>query len=426
MARIDMKKAVPMKKYKLENGLVLVVMPRDTAPVVCINLAYRTGSSDEREGLTGFAHLFEHLMFEGSRHVPKGEFDKLCSMAGGTNNAYTTYDYTSYNMTLPASQLELGLWLESDRMFYFDIVPEALKNQQSVVVEEINQTVENMPYGRWHEMLAKSAFSSGSSYSWAVHGKKEDVASCTLKNAKDFFSNFYRPENAVLALTGDIEPDQAYEKVKKYFGEKTRSNGDISRRIKYIPSHKKSNVHTSFEDNVPHEAVFTAYHCPGFKDDSINTAHILGGILGSGRSSRLYRSLVYESQKASQIGAFVDQREETSLLTLFAIAGDDSIGADELSSMINAQVNDLLENGISEKELEKSRNMLESSTANELQYSSGIADSAAFETLFHGEPERIWQYLERFEAVKIKDAQNFTEEYLTPENFVRVDVKTKK
>lgn len=422
MTEINMKSAIPLKTYTLNNGLTLVVSPRKSATVVCLNLAYKVGSSDEAEGLTGFAHLFEHLMFEGSRHVPKGSFDRYCSMAGGTNNAYTTYDYTSYNMTLPAHQLELGLWLESDRMLYFDILEEALKNQQSVVVEEIKQTVENTPYGRWHETLAGNAFLGESSYSWAVHGKKEDVASCQIDDARDFFSKYYRPENACLSICGNVNNKEVYEMVKNYFGEKKNGVSKINRRLKYLHCHKRAGISSSFNDTVPHSGVFIAYHCPGFLDNSINTAQIVASIAGSGKSSRLYRNLVYKLQKSSQVGAFVDQREMTSLLIFYAIANDESVSCDELSNLIEGEIRALRDYEISKRELEKAKNMLATSAANELQYCSGIADSLSFETLFHGKPERVWGYLERINKVTRIDVNSFIQSYLIKENSVRVNV----
>ncbi len=422
MTEINMKEAIPLKKYKLKNGLKLVISQRKNAPVVCLNLAYRVGSSDESAGLTGFAHLFEHLMFEGSRHVPKGSFDRFCSMAGGTNNAYTSYDYTSYNMTLPAHQLELGLWLESDRMFYFDILESALQNQQSVVVEEINQTVENTPYGRWHETLVRTAFTSESSYSWAVHGKKEDVAACKLENASSFFENFYRPDNAVLSVCGNVNPKEVLAKVEEYFGEDLVNKKQIDRRQKYLPSQRIAGVANSVEDRVPHSAVFVAYHCPGFRDDMIDTAQIISTIAGGGKSSRLHKNLVYKQQKAAQTGAFVDQREDTSLLVFYAIAADESINCDELNDLIQKETGKIRNGSIVSNEIKKAKNMLAASAANELQYNSGIADSLAFETLFFDEPERVWQYLERINSVKHADINRFANDFLGDNNSVRVDV----
>lgn len=184
---IDLKSNIQIISYKLQNGLDLAVVPLKGIPIVSINLTYFVGSYNESRGTRGFAHLFEHLMFEGTKSLPKGEFDKICTLAGGSNNAYTTFNKTTYLMVLPANQLELGLWLDSDRMFNSQVTQIALDNQKKVVTEEIAQNVDNRTYGTFRKYLAELAYNEQSPYSWDVYGDKQDIAESTLEITKKVF-----------------------------------------------------------------------------------------------------------------------------------------------------------------------------------------------------------------------------------------------
>lgn len=420
MAGLNIEKALPLKKKTLENGLEVVVVTKRKVPVICINIAYKIGSKDELAGKTGLAHLFEHLMFEGSANVPKGDFDKLCSMAGGVNNAYTTYDMTSYNMSLPAHQLELGLWLESDRMSEFAVTQDALDTQKKVVVEEIQQTVDDQPYGKWREKLAGAAFSEKCSYSWEVQGKKEHVAACELEDVRDIFNNFYQPNNSCLAICGDIEPERGFDLSEKYFGsipnlERTRQRNQFSKE--YLLGDRKA----LFEDSIPMAALFKAYHCPGLKDDEIFIADILANIIGSGRSSRIYNSIVYHKQLASMGGAFVDKRENTSLLTFYLIANSRKTSPDQLLDNLNIEIDNIMKNGVEKKELEKAINQLTTQLANELQHSSGIADIVANQALFWKKPERFYTLLNKYKEIDIHAINNFANKIFVEDKSIRVD-----
>jgi len=336
---LDLRKAIEFKRHRLDNGLDLVIIPLDRIPVVCVNIAYKVGSKDESIDNTGFAHLFEHLMFEGSKNVQKGEFDNLCSVAGGTNNAYTTYDLTSYTMSLPSHQLELGLWLESDRLFNFEVTEEALLNQKKVVVEEIRQTVENQPYGRWRELLAELAFKPECSYSWEVHGKIEHVESAQLENTQSFFDRFYNPSNACLVLCGDVNETTALPLVEKYFNRSRKINQPV--RNEFAESFRLKGKSGTFEDSIPLSGVFISFHFDGFNSDDTFTADLLANISGDGKSSRLYRSLVYDKQIASQAGAFADKRENSSVLTFYAIANKANTSCDQLYEALIAELDNI-------------------------------------------------------------------------------------
>lgn len=421
---LDLKSSIPISKYSISSGLELNVVPRHNSPIISLNLSYKVGSKDEKRGKTGFAHLFEHLMFEGSKHVPKGEFDKLCSTAGGTNNAYTTYDWTSYIMSIPSHQLELALWLESDRMLNFDVKQDALDNQKKVVYEEILQTVENQPYGLWREKLAELAFSQESSYSWEVHGSKDDVMNCELKDASDFFNKFYKPSNAVLSLVGDIDPNKAFELTEKYF--KGNKNGKVEDKNEFKHEFLQGGKEVTFDDSVPLAAAFVSFHAPGFLSDDIFVGDILTNIYGTGRSSIIYDKLIYQDQTASQAGAFFDKREFSSLITFYAIANSPSTSADELGNELSKIIYNNVKSGFQYDLINKAINQLTTETANEIMYSSGIADTLSNLSLFRNNPEMIHEILQKYNEIKIEQLQDLAQKILIPENSIVIKVEPKR
>ncbi len=424
MGKLNLKDYLKIDSYKLNNGLRVVLITNNKVPVICIDVAYKVGSKDEVSGKTGFAHLFEHLMFEGTNNVHKGEFDKLCSTAGGSNNAYTSYDMTNYYMSLPSNQLELGLWLESDRMKNFKITEEALENQKSVVIEEINQTVEEVPYGKWRELLAEASFDKKCSYSWEVHGSKEDVANATIEDTEYFRKMYYQPANACLVVSGDIQLDTTKELIDKYFSSIPKYEKEISRN-NFSKSLQNGNQKRSYKDNVPTSAVFLAFHCEGFKSDDIFAVEILSNILGNGRSSHFYKHLVENLQIASEVGAFVDKREFSSLLTFYALANNPEIETDRLYSEINYALEELLRNGISEKEITKSRNQLTTHLAYSIQSSSGLANAAVFQTIFWNNPQRIFSILDYYHKHSIDEIMTIADEILNKQNSIRIDTLPK-
>lgn len=417
---------MPNNSFKIDqqtlpNGLRIVAAPNHKAPVVCITLSYKVGSKNETPEIKGFAHLFEHLMFEGSANVPKGEFDKYCSRAGGTNNAYTSYDQTTYYMVLPSHQVELGMWLESDRMLKFAVTPQALQTQQKVVTEEISQTVENQPYGRWRTTQGEIAYSPESSYSWEVYGGKKEVADATMETVQDFYKKFYRPDNACLVITGDITSENAFALAEKYFGEISDSE-ILKPEVQFNHNQCKAGKGI-LKDSVPLNAVFLSFHTEGFLKDSIHAADILAGILGDGRSARLYQELIYKQQIASSVAAFVDKRENSSLFTILAIAAEENVSCETLTNELFKELEKIIENSITEEELLKSKNTLQTQLAQELQTASGLADLLASQTLFWNDPERIKTILKNYEDITESQLKSYAKETFKKENMVRVDVE---
>jgi zinc protease len=410
---------LPIHTYTLNNGLKVVIMPNNKAPLVAINLAYKVGSKNEEPHMTGIAHLFEHLMFEGSKHIAKGDFDKYCSMAGGTNNAYTSFDLTSYNMTLPKHQLELGLWLESDRMMEFSVTEDSLLTQQKVVSEEILQTVENQPYGMWRELLSGTAFSKECSYSWEVHGSSSHVMACNLDYLRKFFSKYYQPDNACLVLCGDIEPDSAFSLVDKYFSEIPVLYGRDTNKT-FVSDCIIGGERSEFYDNIPTAGVFLGYHCPGFTNDDIFKADIISNLFGNGRKSRLYDNLIDDLQIASHTGSYVDSREDASLLIFYALASSREIAADELKSKMEDTIDNFLLQGVEKDEMEKSINQLTTRIAYEFQYNSSIADLVAQQSLFWDEPNRVFKLLDMYKRITVEEITEFAKRIFAKNNSIEI------
>ena len=424
MSNIKKNTSFKINKTTMDNGLTVVVAEIHKAPVVAVNITYKVGSKDENPNHTGLAHLFEHLMFEGTKTIKKGEFDKYCSQAGGTNNAYTSYDQTTYYMTLPSNQLELALWLESDRLFYFNVSIEALEIQKKVVSEEISQTVEEQPYGKWRNYLAKNAYSSKSCYSWEVHGLKEHVIKTTQNDIQSFHNKFYNPSNACLVVVGDIKRKDTTKIIEKYFSEIT-----ISKKNKRVELNSKNilnNNEITFEDNVPAAAVFQAFHCSGFLNNDVYKAEMICYLLGVGRSSRLYKELVNNKQIASQVGAFLDRRELDSLITVYAIASNENIKTEDLNFEINNIIKKIIDKGFSKIEIEKIRNKLSMQIARELQQYSGIADNIAHFTLFNNSPQQIFELSNIYSKFSLEEINDYMKSVLNLNQSITINAIPKK
>ncbi len=409
-----------ISEKRLPNGLNIVFLPLPNCPVVSLHLIYKTGSKNEKPQQTGFAHLFEHLMFEGTGNLPKGQFDSISSKAGGTNNAYTNYDWTSYIMTLPKNQLELAFFLETDRMFNMNPTPEAFENQKKVVIEEIKQTVLNQPYGRWRELLAETAYPKKSGYNWEVHGSSEDVAISTLDQAREFFNAFYSPQNATLAIVGDYTADYVFKLADEYFsGSKTRS---------HFPENNFSEVsmgYSSYKDNVPYAGTFLSYHVPSFLDDKSYITDIISAIAGYGKSSILYNSLLYKKQCVSETAAYPDQREKSSLLTFYAIANDDKTTPEELNLLLLEEINKLKDYDVIAQHLERTKNQMKMQYANSLLSSSSLAESICLNSAFFNNPERTFDTINKYNAITVEDCLEYVNTYIVDNNLVRIDVFNK-
>lgn len=404
-------------KTTLSNGLRVVVCPDHGSPNVTVDVMYHVGSFDEQAHRTGLAHLFEHLMFDNTTTGMQKQYDTLCTKAGGSNNAYTTYDYTNYYINLPAHQAELGFWLEAERMKGFMITDHALETQRSVVIEEINQNVNNTPYGRWRFAQQAAAFDAQSSYSWEIYGSSEHVAAVSMDDARSFFDRYYRPSNAVLCVAGDISPDAALVYAERHFG--GISGGSPVIRNVFDPSWRRRGGHVTQHDSVAIPAVFISVHLPGDREAEPQTAEIAATLLGSGRTSALYRNLVVDQRVASSVGAYVDRRDHTTLLTLYAFATTPDVAPDVLASS-------MLETALAyvptDDDTSAAANKQATAVALELQRNSGVADAVAWHTIFKDDPTYVNTLVDRYRAVQTNDVDALLRTYVTHDNSVRVDV----
>lgn len=416
-----MSNIIPLEERFLDNGLRVVIAPNHRAPLACVSIGYKVGSKDETVDKTGFAHLFEHLMFDGSKHIHRGEYDVYVSKAGGQCNAYTSYDQTVYHEELPIGALEMGLWLESDRMLECGVQQIGLETQQRVILEEFSQVLENQPYGRWRVAQSAAAFTPDCSYSWETIGKREHIVAATMDDVRDFYAMYYRPDNASVVIAGDISFEQGFALVEKYFGDIPARHTPIRRNV-FTNDQKRYGQHTVLTDSVPLPAVYMSFHYEGICSDTALSADIYAGIIGSGRSSRLYKALVDEAQIASSVWAFADTREHTSLITLHATAANPDITPDILAEHIVRQVETVQKEGLRSNEMEKTRNSIATNYAAALQTASGVADALTNYILLWNDPHEINRSIDKYFSVTEQEIMDFSSKCMIGTQSIRTDV----
>lgn len=409
---------ITINERTLSNGLRVIAAPDHAAPNVTVTVMYRVGSHDEHRGKTGLAHLFEHLMFDNTSTGQDKQYDIYCTKAGGSNNAYTTFDYTTYYINLPSNQAPLGFWLEAERMRDFMISDHALETQRKVVIEEIKQNVENQPYGKWRQGMEETAYEPESAYSWEVYGSPDDVASVQMSDAHDFFTRFYRPSNAVLTVAGDIEPERVFALAQEHFGQ--ISSGELIKdRTIFDPTMCRYGTHHVIHDDVSLPAIYVSFHMPGMLDESNYAAEIAAYILGSGRSSALYKYLVKEKQIASSVGAYFDKRHHASLLTFYVFASNEEITPDTMAAELLTCIRGVVVDDVT---FMKAVNKARMSLAYELQKNEGVADSICYHTLFYDDPHMVNTLMEKY-VIQTKEAvQSMINACTSEAKWARVDI----
>lgn len=412
---------IEYSEHTLTNGLHVILHEDHKASVVCLNIAYHVGSKNEVESRKGFAHLFEHLLFDGSKNVPRGAFDKYITEAGGQDNAYTTEDKTNYYEVMPSHQLELALWLESDRMMEFGISEISLVTQKNVVKEEKRERYDNAPYGSLSERMSKLAYTRFP-YSWTVIGDMETIDAATLTDVEDFFNTFYVPSNAVLVLTGDFKSEEALALIKKYF-EGIPAGKAIAPPVYNEDTQSEERREIVANEEIPMPAVFYGYKIPPDGSRDFIALDLLTDVLSSGQSSRLYRKLVYDLQIASEVSAFVDGREMPGLLYLYAFASDPEIETDRLEQALDEALADVIEGGITEVELRKAMNKTEARLIASRVTVQGKADQLAHSYLFFGDASRANSMLEEYSSVTTEDLRQAAITYLHPSKRVAIVYK---
>ena len=407
---------LPFEKYTLENGLEVILSQNARLPMVSVNLWYHVGPVNEEPGRTGFAHLFEHMMFQSSKHVPEDSHIRLLEAAGASDlNGTTSHDRTNYFETVPSNQLELALWLESDRMGYLleKVDQAALSNQQDVVRNERRQRVENRPYGRAEETLIQTLFPKGHPYYGDVIGSHEDIQAVKLDDVNRFFRQYYAPNNASLAIVGDFDPAQTKALIEKYFGTLKRGPAVPSVETETPPiTAERRRVVT---ERVELPRVYMAWLSPQIFKPGDAEADITASILGSGRSSRLYRTLVYEKQIAQDVSAY---QQSLVLGSIFQIEATARPGhtVEELEQAIDEELTALKTQAPALREVERSRNTIETYMIGGLERLGGfggVSDRLNSYNHYLGTPDYFDQDIQRYRAVTPTSVQAFAREHLT-------------
>ncbi len=406
---------IEFEKYTLDNGLEVILSEDHRLPLVAVNLWYHVGPANEDAGRTGFAHLFEHMMFQGSKHVPGDSHFRLLEGAGGSDlNGTTDFDRTNYFQTVPADRLELALWLESDRMGYvLDVLDQAkLTNQQDVVRNERRQSVENQPYGIVEEALFHNLFPDGHPYYASIIGSHADIQAANLEDVKNFFTLYYRPNNATIAIVGDIDKEAARALVEKYFG--TLGRGEPVRKPDVQTPPIAAERRLVVQDRVELPRVYMAWlTSPAFQPGDAE-ADIASFVLGSGRSSRLYKSLVYDKQIAQDVSAF---QYSLTLGSVFQIQATARPGqtAEELEQAIEAELNALRAAPPDQTEVDRARNTIETQIVRGLERLGGLGGVADRLNLYNhhlGDPGYLDDDIQRYRAVTPATVHAFVKEQL--------------
>lgn len=402
---------IKYKKHVLDNGLEVVLSKDNSIPLVSVNLWYKVGSANEKPGKTGFAHLFEHMMFQGSENVPKEKHFRFVQEAGGTLNGSTSLDRTNYYETLPSNDLELALWLESDRMGLLlpALTEEKLRNQKDVVMNERRQRYENQPYGLAWETLFSNLFVKDHPYSWPTIGWMKDIERFELDDVKKFFSTYYAPNNASLVIIGDIEYDKTIKLVEKYFGE-IKSGKKIPPIQSSEQKLDESKVIT-LEDNVQLPRIYFAWHSEKLYAKNDASLDILSEVLSSTKNSRLYKSLVYQKQVAQDVSAFQYSANLSGMFIIVATAKP-GIDLDKLKKLIFDEIISLSNTGIYNEELKRSLNSIKSTYIYSLQKQSNLADQINNYNCNLSEPNSFGFDISRYEKVSKSDVKNVCENYL--------------
>ena len=406
---------INFEKYTLPNGLKVILHQDNSAPVVAVTALYHVGSKNEDTARTGFAHFFEHLLFEGSENIKRGEFDKYVTNAGGALNANTSQDRTFYYELLPSNQLKLGLWLESERMMHAKIEQVGVNTQREVVKEEKRQRMDNQPYGSILTEVLKKAYKVHP-YRWAPIGSIDHLNSARLEEFIDFYKTFYVPNNAVLSIAGDFNVAETKKLIEDYFGPIPKGTKPIPRPNVTEPP-MGTEQRGTVEDNIQLPAVIQAYRAPKQGSDEYYAFRMLGTILSGGPSSRMNKVLVDQKQVALQAAALPFFNEDAGLFINFAIANM-GVKPQDLENSIDSIVNGLKTTLVTEKEFQKVKNQVETQFVSSNSTMAGVAESLANYEVYFGDANLINTELERFKKVTREDLLNVAKKYLNPNNRV--------
>ncbi len=402
-------------EYDLDNGLHVILHEDKSTPIVAVTVLYHVGSKNEDPNRTGFAHFFEHLLFEGSENIERGQYDKLVTGAGGALNANTSFDRTFYFEVLPSNQLELGLYLESERMLHAKIDSVGVETQREVVKEEKRQSYDNQPYGSILLNVLDKAYDEHP-YQWAPIGSMDHLNQATLEEFMEFYRTFYVPNNATLSLAGDIDIETTKKLVEKYFGDIPKGKKEIPRPDIVEPK-KTKEVRDVVFDNIQLPAAIQAYHMPAQGTDDYYALDVLTNLLSNGESSRLNKALIDDQQKALFVGAIPLAAEDPGLFITFGIANG-GIEVADLENSIDEELERVKSELITEREFQKVQNQIENDFISSNGRVAGIAESLANYHVYFGDANLINTEIDKYRKVTREDIKRVANTYLTKENRV--------
>ncbi len=400
---------IKFEEYKLPNGLHVILHQDNSAPVVTTGVMYHVGAKDEAVGRTGMAHFFEHLLFEGTNNIKRGEWMKIVSSNGGANNANTTNDRTYYYETFPSNNEQLGLWMEAERMRNALINQIGVDTQREVVKEEKRLRMDNQPYGNLFTEVQKNLFTKHP-YNWSTIGSMEDLNAAKLSEFQDFYKKFYVPNNAVLVVAGDIQPAQTKKWINEYYGGIPKGTLTPKKFAQDTPITVAKEV-TAYDKNIQLPAYVFAYRTPANTHRDAYILDMVSSYLSNGKSSVLYRKLVDEEKKALQVSAFNQGLEDAGIFAFFAIPMGATTKA-TLQNDIDAEIKKLQTTLISQEDYQKLQNQFENSFVNSNSTVEGIAHSLANNYMLMKDTNLINKELDIYRSITRQDLQNAAKKYL--------------
>lgn len=409
---------VDFEEYTLDNGLHVILHQDNSAPVVVTSVQYHVGAKNENPERTGFAHFFEHLLFEGTKNIERGKWFEIVTSNGGSNNAYTTDDITYYYEVFPSNNLELGLWMESERLLHPVINQIGVDTQNEVVKEEKRLRINNQPYGNILYAVKNNLFSKHP-YRWSTIGSMEHLDAATLDEFIAFKEKFYVPNNAVLIVAGDIEPKKTKKMIEDYFGPIPKGKDVEKINIKEDPITEQINA-VHYDENIQIPAIIHAYRTPGKTERDASVLNMISNILSGGKSARLYKKMVDENKSALEVAAINLSQEDYGVYITFALPMEGS-SLEQITNEIDEEIERLQTELISEREYEMLLNTFENQYVQANSSIEGIASSLADYHTFYNDASKINDELKLYQSITREEIRDVARKYLNPNQRLRLE-----
>lgn len=409
---------IPIETFELANGLFVTLSEDHTAPIVAVNLWYHVGSANERAGRTGFAHLFEHMLFQGSMDVGANEHFELVQRAGGTLNGSTWLERTNYYETVPSNQLELALWLEANRMGWLlpAMTQQKLDTQREVVKNERRWSMDNQPYGTWWERLPALCFPPEHPFHHSLIGSMEDLGAASLEDIARFFATYYTPDNAVLSIAGDFSATEARALVEKHFGQIPRGSGRPPLPDMSLPAVFGQWKREVVPDDVMLPRLFLAFRSPAFGTREYYAASVCGAVLGMRKGSRLYSTLVRDREIAAEAQCFTYDLAKGADLLVVDVTARPGISVEMLEHAVADEIDRLVRDGVTEEEVARAVALIQTDFVSSMQSAGDRADKLSMFATYFRKPELVNEQVDRYRAVTVAAVNAFVQERLGENN----------